>query len=267
MAKALADSARVTNPLPASIDLSLGEQKEVRDQINAMRILPPPALKSFWRAFAANHLSALGSSMRSLSYDHQPIALSTYIQILSLLPDPKDDPYFRRFLQHPTQSKDIPNIIASAFVKGIPWHRPSGPGYISTLMIHCLFWVDPKSGSDGRGSIDLDIRQPLQVKLKALLDIAAPEGGNRADWESQRVDVERLSGIIGCLASEEVGPHYIQSTQQYLQRDLDGCAKEDCDEEGELRCSVCKIARYCGKKHQAWHWKNGHKMSCFPSVD
>ncbi|KAF7972310.1 hypothetical protein HWV62_18490 [Athelia sp. TMB] len=265
MAKMLADNARITNPLPAGVDLTGQEQKEIQDQINAMAVLPKPATDMFWTAFAANHLAALGSAMRALSHDSQPRALARYIQILSLLLDPKDDPYFRRFLQHPTQSKDVANIVASAFVKGIEWIRPSGPELIATLMIHLLFWVDPKTGDDGRGSIDAPNRGPLQAKLAAILESPSIK---RLDLP-QRVDLERLAGILGCMASEEVGSYYIQSTQDYLQRDLDACGKWDCEEEDEpeLRCSKCKTVKYCGKAHQGWHWKNGHKLKCFAPVD
>ncbi|XP_042444835.1 programmed cell death protein 2-like [Zingiber officinale] len=31
---------------------------------------------------------------------------------------------------------------------------------------------------------------------------------------------------------------------------------------GEKVCSSCKRARYCSKKHQARHWKSGHKIQC-----
>ncbi|XP_078159261.1 uncharacterized protein LOC144554787 isoform X2 [Carex rostrata] len=31
---------------------------------------------------------------------------------------------------------------------------------------------------------------------------------------------------------------------------------------GEKNCSSCKKARYCSEKHQAMHWKSGHKSEC-----
>ena len=230
-----------------------------------MTALPKPATDMFWTAFAANHLAAFGPAIRALSHDTQPHALARYIQILSLLLDPKDDPYFRRFLQHPTQSKDISNIVASAFVKGVEWIKPSSPERIATLLIHLLFWVDPKTGDDGRGSIDAPIRGPLRAKLTAILELPSTKSLNLP----QRVDLERLDRVLGCMASDEVGSYYIQSTQEYLQHNPDVCGKWDCEEEEEpeLRCSKCKTVKYCGKAHQAWHWKNGHKLKCFAPVD
>lgn len=228
-----------------------------------MMILPKFAIGDFWSAFAANHLAALGPAMRALSHETQPSALATYIQILSLLPDLKFDPYFRRFLQHPTQSKEIPNIIAATFTKGVAWLKSSGPGYISMLMIHCLFWVDPKQGDDGRACIDAEIRIALDKKLKAFLALPQLECLD----QMQRIEMERLSRVPACAASEEVGSRYILETQRYLELGLEMCGKENCGHKAEMRCSVCKSARYCGKAHQAWHWKNGHKLRCFPLVN
>jgi len=36
-----------------------------------------------------------------------------------------------------------------------------------------------------------------------------------------------------------------------------------CGEPGRSRCSVCREARYCSKKHQVKHWKT-HKQQCIP---
>src|ERR1700676_1801450 len=70
----------------------------LRLQIDAMMALPPFAIADFWSAFTAFHIIQLSSSLLALSHDTQPKTLSTLIQILSLLPDPKEGPYFRRFL-------------------------------------------------------------------------------------------------------------------------------------------------------------------------
>ncbi|KAI0789982.1 hypothetical protein C8Q75DRAFT_763418 [Abortiporus biennis] len=40
------------------------------------------------------------------------------------------------------------------------------------------------------------------------------------------------------------------------------CCNDDCDKSENLQaCSVCRVARYCGKEHQTAHWKT-HKAEC-----
>jgi len=258
-AQMLAKNARIIDPLPANVDLSANEQKEVQDQIRAMMILPPFAITDFWSAFAAHYLTQLCTSLRALSHDTQPEAISTLIQILSLLPDPKTEPYFRRFLCHPTQPKGIPTLIAAAFVKGVAWKRPSGPGHICSLLIHCLFWADTSLGDDGKASIDAEVRKALKTKLELVIE---NEKFGQLD-DLQRVEIERLKGIFGPVEAMPADT-YLKSTRQYLEDQLLFCADKKCHSEAEMTCSRCKTVRYCGRTHQAQHWKNGHKLRCFP---
>jgi hypothetical protein len=224
-----------------------------------MTILPPFAITDFWSAFAAHHLTQLATSLRTLSHDTQPQALATLIQILSLLPDPKTDPYFRRFLRHPTQPKGLPTLIGAAFSRGVSWKRPSGPGQICTLLIHCLFWADTSLGDDGKGSIDAEVRKSVRAKLALLIE---SEGFQRLD-QFQRVEIERLKGILGAIEAMPVDT-YLRSTREHLEDQLLYCASKDCFSDAEMTCSKCKTVRYCGRAHQAHHWKNGHKLRCFP---
>ena len=226
-----------------------------------MSILPPFVLDAFWGAFSAHHLPALASSLRSLSPLTQPKALSSLIQILSLLPDPKSEPYFRRFLLHPEQSKGLPTLVAAAFVRGIDWKRPSGPGYICTLLIHFLFWCDPSQGDDGKASIDASVRTELSEKLEKLME----HPDIRQLEELQRVEVERLLGVLKAVQGMP-GDYYLSSTRQHLEDQVCSCANPSCGEEGDLTCSKCKSVRYCGKRCQTWHWKNGHKLQCFQTT-
>jgi len=259
MAKILATNARLIIPLPADVDLSEAEQKEVQDQIRAMLGLPSFVIIDCWSAFAAHHITQLSSSLRSLSHDTQPQALATLIQILSFLPDPKSEPYFRRFLRHPMQAKGIPTLIAAAFVRGVAWKRPSGPGQICSLLIHCLFWADTSLGDDGKASIDVEVRKALARKLTQLI---GNEGFEQLE-QLQRVEIERLKGILGAIEGMPADT-YLKSTQQYLDGQLEICENNNCAEEAEMTCSRCKTVRYCGRAHQAHHWKNGHKLRCFP---
>src|SRR5882724_452763 len=151
-----------------------------------MMMLPPFAITDFWSAFAAHYLPQLCTCLRALSHNTQPQALATLIQIISLFPDPKEEPYFRRFLCHPTEPKGIPNLIAAAFYRGVAWKRPSGPGNICSLLIHCLFWADTSLGNDGKASIDAEIRTLLAAKLGLLVE---DDGFQRLD-QLQRVEIE-----------------------------------------------------------------------------
>src|ERR1700691_2898416 len=240
---------------------SLGQPTDISylDQIDAMMILPPFAITDLWSAFAAHHITQLTSSLRSLSHDTQPKAFATLIQIFSLLPDPKSEPYFRRFLLHPTQPQGIPTLIAKAFVRGVAWKRPSGPGQICSLLIHCLFWADTSLGDDGKASIDVEVRNALAEKLSHLIS----NNGFEQLEELQRVEIKRLEGILRAIEGMPEDA-YLKSTQRYLQGQLEICENKSCAEEAEMTCSRCKTVRYCGKAHQAYHWKNGHKLRCFP---
>lgn len=161
----------------------------------------------------------------------------------------------------PDACKDVPNIVAASFVDGIDWMRPSGPGHICTLIIHCLFWADSTKGDDEKASIDKEIRDKLSAKLGLLVE---NERFSSID-QYQRVEIERLKGILRAIGGMPVN-HYLNSTHQYLVDQLDFCAGRNCDEEANMTCSKCKTMKYCGQKHQVWHWKNGHKLRCFPPL-
>lgn len=226
-----------------------------------MTVLPNFARDDFWQSFSAHHIVQLTTSLRALSILTQRKAISTLIQILSLLPDPKSDPYFRRYLQNWEACRDVPNIVAASFVVGIDWMRPSGPGQICTLIIHCLFWADSTKGDDGKASIDKEVRDNLSEKLGLLIENERFSSIDRY----QSVEIERLKGILGAIDAMPIN-HYLTSTHQSLIGQLDFCAGRDCDKMAGLTCSNCKTTRYCGRKHQLWHWKNGHKLRCFPPL-
>ncbi|KAJ7226931.1 hypothetical protein GGX14DRAFT_417711 [Mycena pura] len=252
---------KAASPLPADTDLSESEQKEVQDQITALSVLPPAAKSIFWSAFAAKHLPDIAAALRQLSHATQHQAISTAIQILSLMPDPKQEPYFRKFLRNSAASKDLPTIIANAFAtEGTAWKPPASPFLHCTLIIHTLFWCDPSLGDDGKASIDASVRTALAAALNTML--ADPR--IRAKPLVDRVDVERLLNILNVIDSGEIpGSYYLDSTREYLEGQIDMCSGDLCDEDAELSCSKCKTVRYCGEECQSWHWKNGHKARCF----
>jgi hypothetical protein len=197
-----------------------------------MVILPKFAVDDFWGAFSAHHLAKVGSSLRVLNPTTQPVALATLIQILSLLPDPNQEPYFRKFLRNSSQPRDLPTLIAGAFVRGIAWKRPSGPGHICTLIIHTIHWCDASLGDDGKASVDAEVRKALVRKLGHLIE----EPGFQRIEEMQRVEVERLKGLLGAV-EHLPGDQYTSSTRQHLEGRLDCCVNPDCTEDADLTCS------------------------------
>ncbi|KZV82810.1 hypothetical protein EXIGLDRAFT_754727 [Exidia glandulosa HHB12029] len=261
----LAHNARLDNPLPANTDFTDDEFKEVQTQLNAFMMLPPSMRPYIYITFSAKELPGLVRVLRTLSRTTQRKAFSTLIQILSLLEDPKRDPYFRRFLRSP-HAAGLPNIIADAFVQGIDWLRPSGPGHISSLIITTLQWCDPELGDDKRASVDASIRQALITKMTAF--ISAADFG-RLD-ELQRIETQRLLGTLQSIDNMQGPPEgppgwFMNHTYNWLIEGIPG--QEECavcmEEDHTSWCSRCKTVKYCGTACQTKDWKEGHKLRCF----
>jgi hypothetical protein len=275
----LAKNARIDDqPLPPDTDLTQTEQDKVgtqvsidlyitsqaypkRVQLHAILVLPRFAIDDFWSAFTANHLSALTSAIRALSFRTQRQALSTLVQILSLLPDPSVNPYLRRFLCQSSQSNGLATLVSDAFVRSIAWKRPSGPGQISSLIINLFVWNDTSRGDDGKAPVDADVRRALVERLDILK--ASP----RYDQieETQRVQMERLWKMLNAIENTQ-GDLCLSTTRQLLEQALDRCTNPSCGKDADLTCSRCKSMRYCGIECQKWHWRNGHKLRCFQTT-
>ena len=230
-------------------------------QLNALAILPRFLLNIIYRAFSAKHLPALANALRTVDPQTQPIALANYVQILSLLPEPANNPYFRRFLLNKSLIADIPTIVVTAFVEGIKYKRPSGPGYICSLIITLLQWCDVSIGDDGQSRLNADLRKRLSARVAELHKAAA----NRTELEEfQRIEIERLDGLLRAI--EHIGGppgYYLTSSRDFLisKSGEDLCAV--CDADASLTCSSCKGVRYCGQACQKRGWKAGHKYDCF----
>lgn len=74
--------------------------------------------------------------LRSLSHEKQPNTFAVYTQILSPLPEPAIEPYWRMFLRS-SASDSLPNLIGNAFARGVIHDRwPSDVcGLIMELML------------------------------------------------------------------------------------------------------------------------------------
>ncbi|KAJ7915586.1 hypothetical protein B0H13DRAFT_1871873 [Mycena leptocephala] len=162
MADVLVSNARLKAalPLPVDTDLSESEQKQVQAQIPDILDLHPAVIPVFWDTFAANHLTEIAVSLGRLSLATQREAVSTAIQILSLIPDPKDQLYFRKFLRNATASKDLPR-------------------HHCTLIINTLIWCDPRLGDDGKAPLDAEVRTVLFSAVQTWL-----EHPQTAEWKS-----------------------------------------------------------------------------------
>ncbi|KAF8198311.1 hypothetical protein K438DRAFT_704403 [Mycena galopus ATCC 62051] len=69
-------------------------------QIDATLAFPQRLKTIFWSVFAPNRLPDIAISLRRLSLTAPPQAVSLAIYILSLIPDPKEEPYFGKFLRN-----------------------------------------------------------------------------------------------------------------------------------------------------------------------
>ncbi|KAI0089736.1 hypothetical protein BDY19DRAFT_940551 [Irpex rosettiformis] len=264
LAQLLAKNARLLpdSLLVAGADFTPEEDKELQTQLQALNILPRPALDGIYNAFSAAHLPALANALRAVDPKTQPIALANYVQILSLLPEPKVNPYFRRFLSNKPLIADIPTIVATAFVEGIAWKRPSGPGHICSLLNTLLIWCDTSIGDDGQSCLNADLRKRLSAKVAELHKVSADK---TALDQFQRTEIGRCDGLLGTLESYECPKgYYLTSTRDYLLR---SCGDDICavcmEDDADLKCSNCKSARYCGQACQKRDWKAGHKYACF----
>jgi hypothetical protein len=252
-------------------DYTEEEERKVTEQVQAMTVPfknQPAICKVLWAPFAAHHLPAVVNALRTLDQRTQKKAYSSIVHVFSLMTDPKDEPYFRKFLASSfcAGTPSLPTLVASAFLKPLTFKRPGGPFAICTLLIHFLFWCPTELGDDKKACIDADVRKKLAARVKSLsaghnLEALVQSEGPQA------VDMEQLLGIL--MSIENIpGPDgfYLKSTQQHLQGQVGMCmrADESCDEDATMQCSRCKVYRYCGKECQTWDWKHGgHKGECF----
>ncbi|KAI5827750.1 hypothetical protein K523DRAFT_374117 [Schizophyllum commune Tattone D] len=274
----MARNARLDRRLPEGTDFTAGEMKALQEQLHALTIFPTDKRDWFYLAFSARHLPALVDAIRTTSRETQRKAFSSYIQLLSLLPDPERNPYLRKFLLS-ERAAGLPNIVAQAFNDGIEWLRPSGPGPLAALLRNLLQWCDTEMGDDKRASIDKARRDRLARKLGMIM---ANERFKNFEMP-HKVEVEMLHKLLNAIdameppageahADEEGTPtqpgYLLRSTREYLEGKIPG--QYECnvcmEEDAELRCAKCKAVKYCSKECQMQDWKGGHRMQCYETV-
>ncbi|QRW22770.1 MYND Zn-finger protein [Rhizoctonia solani] len=193
----MAKNARLDEPLPAGQDFSEAEDKELQTQLRAMDILPREAKSIMWAAFCAKHVGKLANNLRELSVETQPKAFSTYVQILSLLPEAAEEPYYRIFLSSP-DSRLLANLVGNAFSRSILWRSPSGPGFICGLLIELLFWCDTSRYSQTCGEEDRVYQIAQQFPYLPV---------------TQKADIERLDVEPIAAATKDVLKNPLQDVQ------------------------------------------------------
>ncbi|KAL1692666.1 hypothetical protein GGG16DRAFT_111980 [Schizophyllum commune] len=286
----MAKKARLDRRLPQGADFTAEEMKALQEQLHALTIFPTDKRDWFYLAFTARHLPSLVDAIRTTSRETQRKAFSSYIQLLSLLPDPERNPYLRKFLLS-ERASGLPNIVAQAFNDGVEWLRPSGPGPLAALLRNLLQWCDTEMGDDKRASIDKARRDRLARKLGMIM---ANERFKNFELV-HKVEVEMLHKLLNAIdvmetpAGEEEGdasegedgapaagsegeapkPGYLlRSTREYLKEKIPG--QYECnvcmEEDAELRCAKCKAVKYCSKECQMQDWKGGHRMQCYEAV-
>ena len=247
-------------------------------QLKTLEVYPKKDQSLFFLALSARHLPALVSAIRTTSRETQNKALSSYIQLLSLLPDPERNPYLRKFL-FSERAAGLPNLVAQAFNDGIEWLRPSGPGPLAALLRNLLQWCDTEMGDDKRASIDKARRDRLARKLGMIM---ANERFKNFELV-HKVEVEMLHKLLNAIDAMEppageahadeggtrIQPGYLlRSTREYLEGKIPG--QYECnvcmEEDAELRCAKCKAVKYCSKECQMQDWKGGHRMQCYEAV-
>ncbi|KAI0344354.1 hypothetical protein BDW22DRAFT_1406694 [Trametopsis cervina] len=248
------------SPLPANVDFTADEDEELQIQLKGMAILPAEGFRDrLYNTFTVFHLPTLINTLRTLNPRTQPIAFANMVQIFSLLGEPQQNPYLRLFLEKGENVAGIPTLIAAEFVHGIAWKRPSGPGYICSLMCHLLEFCDVSLGDDGQCCIDAAVRKPFAEKVAGIFKFAQT---NRQLDTFQQVEIMRLGNILRMIGHTEGPPgYYLTSMRDYLQRTDDVCAV--CTEGSTLTCSRCRTVRYCGKECQRRDWNTEHRLSCF----
>lgn len=170
--------------------------------------------------------------------------------------------YFRRFLRTSSQVESLPTIIAAAFVRGLAWKRPSGPGHICRLMSHMLQWCDTSLGDDNNASIDSSPRKDLCNKVGLLCNDERFQNFDRI----QQVEMKRLHKMLNAIENIAPPGSYLTSAKQFLESSCGEDMCPVCMEVGVMGCSKCKTVRYCGKECQTKDWRAGHKAKCFKAL-
>ncbi|KAM4128695.1 hypothetical protein ACJW30_02G186500 [Castanea mollissima] len=88
----------------------------------------------------------------------------------------------------------------------------------------------------------------------------------RHKWKDAEAKKEEIMRLVA-MASQEAAMAEVEATVQYGPVSVVGqyqCAV--CYSPTTMRCSQCKLTRYCSGKCQILHWRQGHKDECCPPI-
>ena len=168
-------------------------------------------------------------------------------------------------------AKDLASLMARAVAGGVDFSaKPGSLPAVCRQLYTALVLGDPSWGDDGRGCIDLSLRQALADKLKPSMPPQDPEAANSAGGTKD--PIRRLVGTLEVAGMDGIGPKYIAVMRHgwltTLSSGIEGDA--DCvvcmDDDVDLNCSRCKSAWYCSPECQSQAWKEEHKLRCFEAT-
>lgn len=176
-----------SDKLPRDVDISPKENGSVQLRIRALETLPREVRDGVYVAFSAHHLPALADALRDMN-GTQLEAITNLVQILSLLPEPRANPYLRRFLRNTEAMDRIPSFLAMTLSGLIPHYvkEPSTLGHIFGMFIHILQWCDPSMGHDSLAPIHPQPRQMLLDRINELTSHSVWKDASELDQAGAR---------------------------------------------------------------------------------
>ncbi|KAK3432593.1 hypothetical protein EUGRSUZ_D00103 [Eucalyptus grandis] len=146
-------------------------------------------------------------------------------------------------------------------------------------------WLDPDNLPSGRSRLCDICEQPLQF----LLQVYAPTSDREStfhrtlylftcpsmscllrdqheQWKRPAVNASRSVKVFRCQLPRD-NPFYLSEPPRHDGSDKPlGSGAPLCNWcgtwKGDKICGSCREARYCSEKHQAMHWRSGHKVMC-----
>jgi len=118
-----------------------------------------------------------------------------------------------------------------------------------------------------RGGKPAKPRKNSQPELEPLLSMEEIRGGKLGESGGKEVDMELIRSQPGGNGSHLAGvsgsegdPATATASPVSPVRSVGKCNR--CQKEASLRCSRCKVVRYCTSECQVADWKAGHKSAC-----
>lgn len=112
-----------------------------------------------------------------------------------------------------------------------------------------------------------DFIQEKQLQLRLEVDINRQRYGNNLLTDAP--DVWEEMGRKNSIMEREINDRFLAIVQRTLDEGASECCYWACSTpaaEKLLRCSGCRVAKYCSKEHHALDWKWEHKGECSQNV-